>query len=164
MKSIVFETLTKSRLVVGDNAYEAMLRYRQIKRKDKEAGGILLGGIRKDESEITVDLVTTPQPHDKRARTKFYRSMDHHRIAHTEWESSDGYRNYLGLWHTHPESNPSPSLVDFKDWSRAVLEGKYPGDSLFFIILGNRDIGCWQSIESKRSRIKPVSFSKLQRI
>jgi len=50
---------------------------------------------------------------------------------------------YLGLWHTHPETDPTPSGVDRRDWEQAMSQDTFEGDRLFFPIVGTQRIRVW---------------------
>ncbi len=62
----------------------------------------------------------------------------------TRWAASHGTQTYLGLWHTHPESDPTPSTTDLRDWRQACRKDRYFGERLFFLIVGTSTIGVWQ--------------------
>lgn len=88
-----------------------LLKHRQLRHGDNEAGGILLGRIIGDR--VSICRLSIPTELDKRTRTTFER----HRISgqiiiNYEFENSHGQIIYLGEWHTHPESSPSPSPRD----------------------------------------------------
>lgn len=131
-------------LLVVESALETMDRYRQTNWRRREAGGVLLGRHLLDASDIVVDEVTAPQRRDKRSRYSFFRSQDHQEVVMTRWAASHGTQTYLGLWHTHPESGPTPSTTDLRDWRRACRKDQYFGGRLFFLIVGTSTICVWQ--------------------
>lgn len=133
--------LTVRRSVCG-----GLNKFRQTKKTSKEAGGVLLGRILERTGNYIVDEITTPKRTDRRSRYSFYRSKAHHDIALKRWKASGGECLYIGLWHSHPESSPTPSGVDFNDWKKALKNGRYEGDSLFFLIVGTVEIGCWRGV------------------
>lgn len=129
--------------VVSDAALERLRKYRQTYWRRKEAGGVLLGRHLIDGADVIVDEVTVPQRNDKRSRFSFFRSGDHQDIVLGNWKASRGTQTYLGLWHSHPEPNPTPSSVDLHDWRSACRRDRYFGERLFFIILGTKTFGVW---------------------
>jgi len=106
--------------------------FRQIGGSATEAGGILLGYRRGQHLEVLE--ATVPQAKDIRKRARFYRSdTGHQTIATDRWRQSDGYIHYLGEWHTHPESEPTPSSFDRREWIKLSRRQPHP---LLFIIVG----------------------------
>lgn len=91
--------------------------YSQHQIESPESGGLLLG-YRRDK-HVHIVLATTPQPDDKRNRYRFLRcSSSHQRFALQQWKQSDNKIDYVGEWHTHPESDPSPSSLDTSEWRK----------------------------------------------
>lgn len=131
-------------LVISEFALEALDRYRQTNWRRREAGGVLLGRHLLEGFDIVVDEVTVPQRSDKRSRYAFFRSSDHQEVVMNRWAASHGTQTYLGLWHTHPESDPTPSTTDLRDWRRACRKDRYFGERLFFLIVGTETISVWR--------------------
>lgn len=76
-----------------------------------EAGGILLG-LRRDPHIEVLDG-TLPSRRDVRTRYGFTRQCaSHQRAASKAWQESGEFMDYVGEWHTHPESAPRPSGID----------------------------------------------------
>lgn len=120
-----------------------MMKYRQFKQKDTEAGGILIGRILIENNNFIIDDVSEPMFSDVRKRAKFKRKSETHQAYFdSEWTASDGRCFYLGEWHTHPERNPQPSNIDLKDWKR-IVNLNFESDFLFFIILGTNELKVW---------------------
>ncbi|WP_429563492.1 Mov34/MPN/PAD-1 family protein [Paraburkholderia sp. MM6662-R1] len=66
---------------------------------------------------------TQPLRTDKRTRTSFVReSLGHQERAIELWKASHREVGYLGEWHSHPETCPSPSGVDVKQWQQHSRE------------------------------------------
>lgn len=107
-------------------------KYKQTNFKSTEAGGILLG-YRKGKF-VHVTSATTPQAKDKRSRFAFFRNDISHQLQALEsWKQSQGYMDYLGEWHTHPEAHPTPSTIDITEWGKIYKTVKRP---MIFLILG----------------------------
>jgi integrative and conjugative element protein (TIGR02256 family) len=91
--------------------------HRQLLPGQTEAGGVLLGRRRGKHFEVV--HATQPLPTDKRTRTSFVReSFGHQEQAIELWKASRREVGYLGEWHSHPETCPSPSGVDVKQWQQ----------------------------------------------
>ncbi|WP_165661751.1 Mov34/MPN/PAD-1 family protein [Oceanimonas sp. MB9] len=129
---------------------KSLAKFRQLDACDKESGGVLIGKYLNSGGAMQIDDFTPPQPTDKQSRCGFYRSATHNRIVTQAWRESEGHATYVGLWHTHPESNPNYSLLDRRDWEKALKESRYEGQHLFFIIVGQQSLRCWVGVNSKK--------------
>lgn len=138
-------------LLIEPQVVQTIFQYRQLRERDAEAGGILLG-LRRGE-HLNVTSLTCPSASDKRSRFAFWRGRRHHQDeALKQWRASGGVVDYLGEWHTHPEMRPSPSGTDLREW-RTLLR-HYEGP-LFFLIAGTRDF-VWVGI-GQGSYIAPAT-------
>lgn len=140
---LVYRVTQRQRLILVEHAVQKMQAFAQHRWWDREAGGVLFGRHLLDSHDIVVDDVSTPQSSDRRSRYSFFRSAKHEQLARQRWEEQKSTSAYLGLWHTHPETDPSPSSVDRGDWSQAVSRDAFEGDRLFFPIIGTRNIRIW---------------------
>jgi integrative and conjugative element protein (TIGR02256 family) len=131
------------RLVIVEHAVAQMTLHAQRYWWQCEAGGALLGRHLLDSKDIVVDEVTTPQKGDRRSRFSFFRSQQHGEVARERWLEEQMSMAYLGLWHTHPESCPTPSNTDIRDWEKAIKADVFEGDRLFFPIVGHTLIRVW---------------------
>ena len=122
---------------------QQMQTFAQHRWWNREAGGVLLGRHLLDSYDVVVDEVSTPQSGDRRSRFSFFRSSRHEVVARQRWLEHQRTSAYLGLWHTHPESDPTPSSVDRHDWQQAVSADTFEGDRLFFPIVGTSRIRVW---------------------
>jgi integrative and conjugative element protein (TIGR02256 family) len=108
-----------------------------------EVGGILLGSYRGRHLHI-VDM-TGPQAGDRGSRTRFHRTpKGHQAYARSLWRRSKGHVTHIGEWHSHPEPQPSPSLIDRASWVQTRQEQRR---ALAFVIIGNRGHGLWSVAE-----------------
>lgn len=123
----------------------AVLQPHAQKKPDKpESGGVLLGRYILDCQDVVVDAVTLPMDGDRQSRFRFFRDAQRHQEAiHRAWEESSGTCNYLGEWHTHPESYPTPSHIDIAEWKRILLRDRFDSDVLYFVIIGTCSINVW---------------------
>jgi integrative and conjugative element protein (TIGR02256 family) len=140
---LVFRVTPQQRLILVSEAVVQMQAFAQKRWWNSEAGGVLLGRHLLDSHDVVVDRVTTPQKSDRRSRYSFFRSRRHEDLARECWEDQSNTMAYLGLWHTHPEADPTPSSVDRNDWSQAVSRDAYEGSRLFFPIVGTKCIRVW---------------------
>ncbi|MCY1018629.1 Mov34/MPN/PAD-1 family protein [Pyxidicoccus sp. MSG2] len=130
---------------IDSPALTMMLRFQQVEAGQPEAGGVLLGRHIVRCLDVVIDEATCPMPGDLRGPVTFHRSREHHqRVIDERWHSSEGTCLYLGEWHTHPEPHPMPSHVDVRDWRRRLREDRFEGASLFFIIVGTREVRVWE--------------------
>ncbi|MYF93715.1 MAG: hypothetical protein F4184_17130 [Gemmatimonadetes bacterium] len=108
--------------------------HRQIGAK-AEAFGVLVGTTSFDKKTVWIEAVTTPMRLDLRWRFGF-RLLDkgHELTVRRMFEQSCRQRIYLGTWHTHPETVPTPSKVDTRDWM--ACHRANPGRPLVFVVVG----------------------------
>lgn len=119
--------------------------HRQVRSTDCEAGGILLGRLIRDASDVVIDHATSPSAADRRGRFSFFRAQRPAQIAVDDaWAASDCSLNYVGEWHTHPEDSPNPSFTDRLNWMQIVRRAKFEQDFLLFMIVGRIDIRVWE--------------------
>ena len=148
---LVFQVSVTQRLIFVHDVVQQLRQHSQRTWWQTEAGGALLGRHLLDSENIIVDEVTTPQKKDKRSRFGFFRSAQHSVIARARWVACESTMAYLGLWHTHPERDPTPSGVDRRDWENAVANDVFHGDRLFFPIVGLDRIRVWS-----KTRADPI--------
>lgn len=141
--NLVYRVTPKQRLIIVEHALKQMQAFVQHRWWDREAGGVMMGRHLLDSHDVVVDEVTTPQDTDRRSRFNFFRSRMHEQVARQRWLKEYSTSAYLGLWHTHPEHDPTPSCVDRNDWQQAVAGDTYEGDRLFFPIVGTHYIRVW---------------------
>lgn len=131
------------RLVFTTEALAKLQAHVQHTSGAPEAGGVLMGRHLLDSEDLVVDDITIPQLRDRQRRFSFFRSKRHSDIAREEWAAAKGRLAYLGTWHTHPEQDPTPSVVDKNDWKKAVAKDSFEGDRLFFPIIGIERMRVW---------------------
>jgi integrative and conjugative element protein (TIGR02256 family) len=91
-------------------------------------------------------MATTPKKADRQNRIAFERiSAFHQKFAVRAWRRLGRTVDYLGEWHTHPESLPRPSGIDRSEWSRLT---RLRTNELLFLILGMD--GIWLGIAKHR--------------
>ena len=157
---LVYTDSQDNRFKVEEKVVQILKSYRQVYKKDKEAGGVLLGRFIKGSEDIVVDYITEPMAGDIRGRYKFIRKDIRHQNKIDEvWQESDGTCNYLGDWHTHPEDDPVPSNVDQANWLRKLKEDKYSGRYLYFLIVGLIVVSIWRA-DNQTGAIEKLNYEK----
>lgn len=140
-------------IAVGAEAAAIFERYRQLDSASLEAGGVLLGRFIRSSSDIVIDVATVPGQGDKAKRFSFHRARSRSQaLINQAWQESEGTRNYLGEWHTHPEDEPYPSQVDLNNWWRICSSAAYEQEGLLFVIVGRIKTCIWE-IERKDGHI-----------
>lgn len=138
----------EGRILIEGSVIDLVSHYRQREPNTPEAGGILLGYRRGVHLHIV--SATVPQQGDRRARNRFHRCDPLHQVvAEDQWKSSGSTIDYLGEWHTHPERDPAPSLLDISEWRKICRTRQ---ECMIFLIVGNFDklwlgIGQGQNIQ-----------------
>jgi integrative and conjugative element protein (TIGR02256 family) len=155
---LVYRVTPKQRLIIVEHAVQQMQAFAQRRWWDREAGGVLMGRHLLDSPDVVVDEVSTPQDTDRRSRFNFFRSRRHEQLARQRWLQEHSTSAYLGLWHTHPERDPTPSGEDRNDWQKAVASDVYDGDRLFFPIVGTHCIRVWTL--SRRGALRELKLEK----
>ena len=116
--------------MIEDDVLNYILDHKQDISDRPEAGGILLGYRR--GSHLHVTSATSPQPRDRQSRFRFRRCDPAHQdLALLQWKASGNRVDYLGEWHTHPVSDPTPSSLDLAEWKK--IYGRKNCNMLFLI-------------------------------
>lgn len=125
---------------------EQLFSFRQLKNSSPESGGIILGRLLIDNTDIIIDEISSPGPKDFRSRFSFLRRRDSaQKRVDSAWNQSNGTLVYLGEWHTHPEDIPTPShSIDLKEWRRISKEASFEQDFLLFLIVGRTQTNAWE--------------------
>jgi integrative and conjugative element protein (TIGR02256 family) len=124
-------------ITVVETIIEEIRLRRQVKYRDKESGGMVIGSIVNNSNEIELRDYTIPQLGDFQSRYRFIRKKKiHNAILQKKWMESEGTVMYMGEWHTHPENDPHYSLQDIRNWRKLLKESNTFSDHLFFLIGG----------------------------
>ena len=88
--------------------------------------------------------VTTPFPFDFSTGTSFHRMDNNHLVSATKFHNdTNGYGDFLGEWHTHPNgSSTSPSHKDLLAFSSAQNLTTLP---LIHIIASTKQVDIYTS-------------------
>lgn len=159
LKGLVFNRAANGLLKLSSAPLERMHQFAQDDEDKLEAGGVLLGRHIIGTNNIVVDYVTIPTNEDYAKRNRFFRSGHiHQKIIDQKWAESLGTCTYLGEWHTHPESVPTPSFIDFCNWRSKLLFDKFT-QSIFFVIIGTKAVNVWEG-QYRRIKLSKLEVNK----
>lgn len=140
------------KIKIKDEVIEIIKSYKQIDKKDYEAGGILIG-YETLNGDIIIEYATKPYEEDKRSRVSFDRiDKSHNRILKSIWENQGNIHIYIGEWHTHPEHYPNYSSQDKKNWIQ--IAANMNKEKFIHVIVGNSEIGIWQYTKNDKKILK----------
>lgn len=144
---------------INDNVLAIMNKYIQCKSK-YESGGILIGSILIEGKTIEINDCTEPIDGDKSSRYGFYRCNKHNELLEDKWIESNYIKMYLGEWHTHPQSRPTPSYIDKQSWKKLVKRSITESPIVIFLIIGIEIIELWigNKSDSKLERLGSYEF------
>lgn len=140
---VVWEATDGIRGTLSPALIKSLSSWSQKRFYSKEAGGLILGFVDSETNGLLAEEITTPGIGDRRSRTSFFRSERHQLDAEAWNVKTKGKGTQLGLWHTHPEANPTPSRIDLDDCEGVLRNGKFDCAGLLYLIVGTRTIGCW---------------------
>lgn len=143
---IVIE-LKNKKIKIEDNVLNLINSYKQLNRRDCEAGGILIGRENKESGNIIIEYASEPYEKDKRTRTSFYRQDKKHVEFYNDlYSKNNEIYAYIGEWHTHPEDYPNYSSKDINNWKRISKINNDKEKVYYHLILGNKEIRVWEYI------------------
>jgi len=123
-------------VVLTDGALLTMQRCRQIKTKDKEAGGQLFAHF--DQSDTVIVEATTATQLDHRMRFGF---RPHRRSQQNEiYEQYARGLHFVGDWHTHPENVPRPSVEDMSSMIECYRKSAHELRAFIMVIVGIAEV------------------------
>lgn len=145
MSALVFQAHDGQLVKLSAACVRDLHEFRQTAPRAAEAGGVLLGRWIGGTRDVVVDEITRPMQDDRRARSSFYRHWKAHQKRVDEaFAESDGTCGYVGEWHTHPESVPTPSWTDRCDWRRRLRQDRVDVPFVFFVIVGLDETRIWR--------------------
>lgn len=111
--------------------------YAHVQRKwwQKEAGGEIYTAD-PDSHGFIITAATGPNPRDSRGRHSF--NPDTVTATHDRERQFAQGRHAIGLWHTHPETWPSPSEKDRQTTDDYLKAFQNQRDRYLTVILGNQ--------------------------
>jgi len=122
-------------LLLGDAVLMHFLRHRQLRSRQREAGGQLFA--RFEGSNIIVAEATGPRASDRRTRLSY---VPNRRAEQAEIvvRRSEGL-HFIGDWHTHPEAVPSPSETDIRSILDCFSRSTHTLNAFVLIVVGQAD-------------------------
>lgn len=125
-------------VVFAPEVLRVFKKYRQLFFWQPEGGGILLG--RRRGKHLEVVLATEPSHKDRRSAFSFVREADGHaELAERVWLHGEKQIDYIGEWHTHPQTVPTPSSIDRHEWSKLILQ-RPNSTSILVVVVGTKAI------------------------
>ena len=128
---------------ISASVHRIWKRFQQHDKKSLEACGILIGGYSSDYATIHVERFTMPGKLDRRSRHGFLLISPHHqKAADKANKESNGEDFYIGTWHTHPCTHPTPSRKDLRDWKKCIKRNKV-FELFAFAIVGTESVSLY---------------------
>lgn len=133
--------LNQISFLIEKQAIGKMNSYKQHYGNMAESGGLLLGRTDINGNTRILD-VTTPLDKDVKRRC-FFKRRDEGHIKLLQM-ANERCLYFKGNWHTHPQTDPTPSYLDKRSWKVAIKKSK-PGESshIFFLIIGTDRFRVW---------------------
>lgn len=126
-----------------------------------ETGGVFMGYRAKNDDVVVTHLIAAG-PNASHKRTGLYPDQDYQlkQIADI-YSDSKGTITYLGDWHTHPNSKPTPSFKDKRTLTKIALTPESKNLRPIMVILGTKPQG-WilNAIQYVSGSMWPWPFSK----
>lgn len=124
-------------LEFAPNVLEHLIRHRQLRAQDLEAGGQLFY-TEAPEGHLRVEAITGPRKTDMRSRYR-YKPDRSAELAEID-ELFLSKLHYIGDWHTHPESIARPSRNDLVVITDIFNSSVRRGAGFLLIIIGTSSI------------------------
>lgn len=149
-----------------------VLNNRRMRKRAVETGGLLWGEWDDSTRIVWVSDASGPPPDSYHSETKFVCGVEGTTEEHvTRTEVSRGAVGYIGMWHTHPMSEPLPSTIDLRGMHQILTKGNLPPRKNLLLILGKDSgqdsIGAYlfrrkkgdasSAVHELRARTKPLA-------
>jgi len=123
-----------------------------------EGGGFILGYRHEITGNISLEYVTYPQRLDILSRSCFKIKDPIHKIVLLKAQAKKSF--YMGVWHTHPQTIPEPSSIDWDDWNDTLIKDKTPCEYVFFLIAGTECIRVWVGDFKEKNIVEIFEYEK----
>ena len=114
------------------SVFEEMDKWLQDSAEKKEAGGYIVGYQDGRTKNISLECISHPYILDIQTTLSFSMKDPRHEIFLMKHFKKKSF--YMGVWHTHPQMVPEPSIIDWKDWYETLETDKTGCEYIFFII------------------------------
>lgn len=112
-------------------------RSRRVSGIEVETGGLLFGEIDDSHKTIWLDRATEPPADSEASATQFLcGTSGTYELAQSVNEQSKGSSRFVGIWHTHPVSQPNPSNDDLEAMVHLLLEQDRTPRHVVMMIVG----------------------------
>lgn len=126
---------TATPIRVTDAVLHYVDRYRQRQSNSPEAGGGLF--VRTDVDGLLLVRATGPYPTDSRGLYHFHVDLT---PLNKDIEQLRYIKHYfIGMWHTHPEARPCPSIRDIQAMQRLFCNNEHTLTAMLMMIVGTSD-------------------------
>ena len=123
-------------VVLTEAVIETLLKHRQLELKDNEAGGQLFA--RFEGKDTIIVEATEPKNSDKRKRY-WFEPNKHLQRQEIKAKHKNG-EHFVGDWHTHPQSIPSPSGDDLKSIIDCFRKSHHELKAFLMVIVGTAEL------------------------
>ncbi len=111
-----------------------------VKAPEVETGGIIAGRGDVSTGDVCITHASDAGPLARRSRYRFARDTEHCQKLLDRWVvESGGTIDYLGEWHKHHESDPTPSPQDILTCRRIAASSNYHVTTVVLLIIGASD-------------------------
>jgi integrative and conjugative element protein (TIGR02256 family) len=119
-------------VLITDAALAIMFRLRQVKARDREAGGQLFAHF--DDADVVIVEATPPTLLDRRSRYNFKpnRLLQRREIR----KKHAAALHFVGDWHTHPETTATPSGDDLTSMQDCFRRSRHDLTAFILIVVG----------------------------
>lgn len=125
----------KSKIYIEDAAYHKLLLIVADNKNKLETGGIIIGYYDETCQNAVITEFTRPPKDSKAARFRFYRGIKGLKsLLQQCWKEQNEY--YLGEWHLHPDSSPTPSPADVAQMKKIAKDKNFNCKEPILMILG----------------------------
>ena len=141
------------------SVFEEMEKWLKDTREKKEAGGYIVGYQHYETENITLEQISHPYKFDIQKPTFFSMKDPRHQYFLMKYKRKKSF--YMGVWHSHPQMFPEPSLIDWRDWYGTLEVDRTGCEYVFFIIAGFRDVRIWVGDFKKKKIIEIFECKKV---
>lgn len=143
---------------VLSSVLDEIYKWIQDESDKPESGGYVVGYQHEKTGNISLEAVSHPYSLDVKNRIRFEIRDPRHNVFLKKAQKRRSY--YMGVWHTHPQTDPVPSNVDWDDWHKTMLSDKTGSQYVFFIIAGITHWHIWIGDMLSREIVEGLECSK----